>query len=253
MEPNDDARILERRPPGQDLAFIPDAVLRAAGWLRRVYGGFVRADEIRASTASTFAGEPAPKLPLAFVVREDALHQRYDRAPILSIEKSRVVLPDGELSRDHVRVARARARPAGIPDGARWVHVSLIEQVLVAYDGDMPAFATLVSTGLEKHPTPTGLYRVYHKEIHASMHGDPPEPYYVDEVPFVQYFRKGISLHGTFWHDRFGTRASHGCVNLSMSDAQWLFDWAPPQLPIGWHAIQPQAAELPSLWVLITH
>ena len=250
--PDDGSRILERRPAGQDLAFIPDPVLRAAGWLRRVYGGFVRADEIRPSTASAFAGQVDPSLPLGFVVEEGSGHHRGDRAAVLSIEKGRVVLPDGELLRDHVRVARAHPRPAGIPNGARWVHVSLREQTLVAYDADTPAYATLVSTGRDPHATPIGLYRVWYKEIHGPMHADPPEPYFVDEVPFVQYFRDGMALHGTFWHDRFGRRASHGCVNLSMTDARWLFDWAPPRLPAGWHAIEPAPAHLPTLWVLIT-
>ncbi len=45
------------------------------------------------------------------------------------------------------------------------------------------------------------------------------------------YFDNGISLHGTYWHDLFGYRQSHGCVNLTISDARYLFDWtgkAPP-------------------------
>jgi hypothetical protein len=61
-----------------------------------------------------------------------------------------------------------------------------------------------------------------------------------------------MALHGTFWHDRFGRRASHGCVNLSMADARWLFDWAPPRLPSGWSAIWPLETHFPSLWVLVT-
>ncbi len=161
-------------------------------------------------------------------------------------------LADGDIARSHVRIARNHARPPAVPDGARWVHVSLAEQVLVAYEGDVPVFATLVATGRADHPTKQGLFRVWDKEIHAPMHGDPPEPYYVDEVPFVQYFDKGMALHGTFWHDRFGRRTSHGCINLSMADSRWLFDWAPPRLPSGWHSIDPEAARLPSLWVLIT-
>jgi hypothetical protein len=220
--PDDGAALRERRRAGQDLAFLPDPALRAAGWLRRIRGGFVRVDEIRLRAASPFAGEHAPTLPLTF---------------------ARASGPR--------RIARAHARPARIPDGARWVHVSLAEQTLVAYEGDTPVLATLVSTGLPQHATATGLYRVHHKEIHAAMHGDPPEPYFVDEVPFVQYFRQGMALHGTFWHDRFGRRASHGCVNLSMADARWLFEWAPPRLPPGWHAVDPDDAS-PSLWVLIT-
>jgi lipoprotein-anchoring transpeptidase ErfK/SrfK len=40
------------------------------------------------------------------------------------------------------------------------------------------------------------------------------------------YFDGGISLHGTYWHDLFGYRQSHGCVNLSISDARWIFEWS---------------------------
>jgi len=39
------------------------------------------------------------------------------------------------------------------------------------------------------------------------------------------YFDNDISLHGTYWHDGFGYRHSHGCVNLSISDAHYLFNW----------------------------
>jgi lipoprotein-anchoring transpeptidase ErfK/SrfK len=41
------------------------------------------------------------------------------------------------------------------------------------------------------------------------------------------YFYRGYGLHGTYWHNNFGTPMSHGCVNLSTPDARWLFSWAP--------------------------
>ena len=50
--------------------------------------------------------------------------------------------------------------------------------------------------------------------------------YYLRDVPYVMYFYKDYGLHGTYWHDNFGTPMSHGCVNLSSADAQWLFNWA---------------------------
>ena len=45
--------------------------------------------------------------------------------------------------------------------------------------------------------------------------------------------------------------ASHGCINLALADARWLFDWAPPLLPDNWHTIDPRAAGLSSLWVFV--
>jgi lipoprotein-anchoring transpeptidase ErfK/SrfK len=148
-------------------------------------------------------------------------------------------------------IAYARLRPRAIASTAKWVHVDLARQLLTAYEGDRLVYATLVSTGRPPHTTPTGRFRVWYKAIHSPMHGEPDDPYYVDEVPYVMFIRKGIALHGTFWHDRFGHRMSHGCVNLSIADAAWLFAWAPPTLPDGWHAIEPEPAGRPTLEVLI--
>ena len=51
----------------------------------------------------------------------------------------------------------------------------------------------------------------------------------VPNVPNVMYINGGVALHGTYWHNRFGTgaRLSHGCVNLPLRAAGWLYDWAP--------------------------
>jgi len=40
-----------------------------------------------------------------------------------------------------------------------------------------------------------------------------------------------------YWHDRFGDRRSHGCVNLSPIDARWFYEWTEPNVPDGWWAI----------------
>jgi lipoprotein-anchoring transpeptidase ErfK/SrfK len=125
--------------------------------------------------------------------------------------------------------------------------VDLTEQVLTAYEGDEWVFATLVSTGVPETPTTPGIHRVWYKTWHERMHGD---GYDVEEVPFIQYFHRGEALHGAFWHDQFGTPRTHGCVNLSPADARWLFQWAKPAMPIGWHSLLVNAATEP-LWVVI--
>ena len=55
-----------------------------------------------------------------------------------------------------------------------------------------------------------------------------PNAYALQSVPWVQYFDESISLHGTYWHDTFGYRRSRGCVNLSISDARWVYDFFTP-------------------------
>ena len=52
-------------------------------------------------------------------------------------------------------------------------------------------------------------------------------------VPYVMYFYGAYSLHGAYWHNDFGRPRSHGCVNLPVADAKWLFYWTEPPLPAG--------------------
>ncbi|MCK6580096.1 MAG: L,D-transpeptidase [Anaerolineae bacterium] len=118
-------------------------------------------------------------------------------------------------------------RPEGIAPDAKWVSVDLYEQTLVAYEGDMPVYATVVSTGLPPNETNEGLFNIWASLPLDRMSGatGAPDAYAVESVPWVMYFDGGISLHGTYWHDLFGYRQSHGCVNLTISDARWLYGW----------------------------
>lgn len=119
------------------------------------------------------------------------------------------------------------AKPQAV-DTHKWVSVDLYEQVAIAYEGDRPVFATLVSSGLEDWPTNEGVFHVYVRFTRTLMSGsyNLPDFYYLQEVPWTMYFDDQIALHGAYWHDGFGYRRSHGCVNLALTDAHWLFHWA---------------------------
>jgi hypothetical protein len=257
-QPRLDGPILARNQKNREMAFLPNVELRARGWLERVEGGFVPARRVQMLTPSRFHGEPQPHLPLAFVVRNMRAAakiglQRYDRVPVREIDKASVATDSGRLTRKAVRIITRHSRPPIIPAGSKWVLVDLGQQTLTAYEGDVPVYATLISSGKDHDESEThpGLYHVEHKMDCSDMHGEPDDPYGVDRVPYVLYFHKNEALHGTYWHDRFGFPASHGCVNLSPADARWLFEWAPPRLPDNWSTIDPKAAGLGSLWVFI--
>ena len=137
-----------------------------------------------------------------------------------------------------VRVATVAAPPAGVADGERWFDVDLDEQVLVAYEGATPVYATLVSTGKRKHRTPTGITRIKAKLERATMNNDDGEVYSVADVPWTMYYAdKGYALHTAYWHDGFGGPRSHGCVNLAPHDARVLYHWSSPDVPPGWVAV----------------
>ena len=107
--------------------------------------------------------------------------------------------------------------------GARWIDVNLSTQSVYAYEGDTVVNSFVVSTGTWMTPTVTGKYKIWIKFKSTSMSGP---GYFLPNVPYVMYFYKGYGLHGTYWHNNFGTPMSHGCVNLRTSDAEWLYNWA---------------------------
>ena len=132
--------------------------------------------------------------------------------------------------------------------GERWIDVELASQTLVAYQGARPVFATLVSTGKGKrrghpHETPKGVHRIWVKlltSIMDNLEDEGANRYYrIEDVPYVQYFAKGVGLHAAFWHRSFGKVRSHGCVNLAPLDARRLFGWTQPRIPAGWTAALP--------------
>lgn len=125
----------------------------------------------------------------------------------------------------------AKTQPlATIPDGVTtdiWVSIDLYEQVLVAYNGERPVFTTLIASGLPRWPTYEGLFNIYYRNPREYMSwGKVGDDFYaLEEVPWTMFFDEGRALHGAYWHDGFGYRRSHGCVNMSITDAKWLYDW----------------------------
>jgi hypothetical protein len=116
-------------------------------------------------------------------------------------------------------------------DTEHWISVDLYEQVAIAYEGTKPVWATLVASGLPDWETDEGLFHIYLRYPRTVMSGATGQPdfYYLEEVPWTMYFNEDTALHGTYWHDGFGYRHSHGCVNLSITDAYWLYNWASPE------------------------
>lgn len=108
-------------------------------------------------------------------------------------------------------------------NGERWIDVNLSQQMVYAYEGDVLVNSFLASTGTWQTPTVTGSYKIYVKYVSTRMTGP---GYNLPNVPYTMYFYKGYGIHGTYWHNNFGVPMSHGCVNLSIPDAEWIYYWA---------------------------
>lgn len=143
-------------------------------------------------------------------------------------------------------VARATKPPADLAPNEKWIDVNLKTQTLVAYEGDKPVFATIVSTGrhddfdkTKDHRTVQGTFTIREKHIASTMEDNTASdgPYSIQDVPWIMYFHGSYALHGAFWHSMFGHERSHGCVNMTPHDAKEMFGWVGPNLPKGWHGV----------------
>ncbi len=227
---------------------------------RTVRGFYVRDRDVEATPAATMEGELLlgdDALPLAFVHAAEGVElvdpetgaplgvaERFARFTVKAErehEGRRLVLAtDGfAAAAEHVRVVRRQPRPDEVGADEQWIHVDLAQQTLVAYQGDEPVLATLVSSGKAGFEPPLGLFRVHKKYTTVTMSGPDPDAgsYAVEEVPWTMYYWGSFALHGAYWHDEFGHERSHGCTNLPPADAHWLYHWGAPALPEGWHAM----------------
>jgi hypothetical protein len=157
---------------------------------------------------------------------------RYTRMNIYGIEyvdgwEWYLVGPNQWVQQIRVSKVQPRQRPEGVGEDDRWIAVDLYEQTAVAYEGDRMVFATLISSGLPQWSTTEGLFQVFERHEATRMSGASGQRdfYFIEEVPYVMYFHEEMGLHGTYWHDRFGYRQSHGCINLSIMDAWWLYQF----------------------------
>lgn len=127
--------------------------------------------------------------------------------------------------------------------GRKRIEVSLDEQVLTAYQGERIILRSPVSTGVDPNDTEVGEFRVRIKYVKKDMAGVTDGrgavtavgedakggvQYFVEDVPHVMFINyQAEALHGAYWHDSFGQPMSHGCINLPLDVAAYLYDWAP--------------------------
>jgi lipoprotein-anchoring transpeptidase ErfK/SrfK len=109
----------------------------------------------------------------------------------------------------------------------RFIYANIAEQTLSVYNNCKLVFATLVSSGANSW-TFEGRFTILYKEPYSTINS--PEwstsEYYIQGVPYFMSYDSDFGFHGAYWHDNFGSAASHGCINLSPADAQWLYNWA---------------------------
>jgi hypothetical protein len=133
------------------------------------------------------------------------------------------------------------ALPADAPAWGKWIDISLIQQLLTAYDGITPLRTVEVTTGMAGWETPPGFYSILHRVANETMTSGAigaENHYRLDDVLFTQYFTdRGHALHFAWWRTKetIGRPGSHGCINLLLDDSRFLWDWAELGTPVYIH------------------
>jgi hypothetical protein len=147
-----------------------------------------------------------------------------------------------ERAKEYFYVEAAHLRPVmpeeispispGVSD--KLIKVDLEKQRVYAFEGNRPVFTARTSTGYFDGTTPIGEYRVERKQPSSHMTPLEGNRYDLPGVPWVCYISwTGVSLHGTYWHNNYGTPESSGCINLTPEDSLWFYRWTDPYVPPG--------------------
>jgi hypothetical protein len=232
---------------------VNTAVTNAAGeqWYMINYGEYVQASDLTFATISEFTGTEVraqPERPFGWML----VDYWFSSAPGAEPASGALKLPrytlfevyDAQEADDgwiwynigngrwmrqtYVSLIDPKPRPEGIGPTDYWVEIDLYEQSLAAYEGDRMVFAGLISSGLNQWPTNEGLFQVWDRHAAVKMSGAEGkiDYYFIEDVPHTLFFDNDIALHGAYWHDRFGYKHSHGCVNLPPLAAEWIYKWS---------------------------
>jgi hypothetical protein len=123
-----------------------------------------------------------------------------------------------------------------VPEDEKHIEIYLDRQLLLAYEWDVLVYAARVATGRKNYESPIGWFRTFHKRPTYHMFGGADEFSIFDlpGVPWDSYITdSGVALHGTYWHNDFGIPHSHGCINMALQDAKWIYRWTLPTVPSG--------------------
>jgi hypothetical protein len=161
-------------------------------------------------------------------VRDYSRYQLVHEVPAVTQKDGFVAVGPDEWLPEEKLAMLSTGLPADAGENTcRFIYANLEEQTLAVYDGCQLVFASLISSGANSW-TFEGRFAVLYKEEYTTITNPAwsTSRYYMQGIPFFMTYADDFGFHAAYWHDKFGSAASHGCINLSPADAHWLFDWA---------------------------
>jgi hypothetical protein len=123
------------------------------------------------------------------------------------------------------------------------IAANLDTQTLSCFEGSTEVYFCRIASGQkydasgqisDKLATPVGNLLTHWKIISLNMTaGTFQSGYSTPAVPWSTMISgDGIAIHGAFWHNGFGEKRSHGCINVTPEDAKWIFRWTTPYVSL---------------------
>jgi len=128
-----------------------------------------------------------------------------------------------------------------IDPALKTIVVNVFYQTLSCYEGSTEVYYCKVSTGIGDFSTPLGMQYVWRKmpSIHMSANTASDSGYDTPAVGWPTFINgDGVAIHAVFWHNDFGIRKSHGCINALPEDAMWIFRWTSPNISLDQDEVQ---------------
>jgi hypothetical protein len=252
-EPRSDAPITEEPTEGQLFYTIEETIIDGAGmtWYKVSDTEWARGDTMHPYTETNLTGleiNATPQRPFGWVMQQfrpstapdtEALEsapliERYTFVELYDVAEGQDgwlwidIGNDQWVRQTNLALVEVTERPEEVGEDEYWVAVDLFEEVFAAYEGDRMVYAGLTATGLEGFETNEGLFTVYARHREWPMWGGDvgKDFYFLQDVPHTMFFDDEIALHGAYWHDSFGAPRSHGCVNMTPRDAEWVWTWS---------------------------
>ncbi|OQY35884.1 MAG: hypothetical protein B6243_04215 [Anaerolineaceae bacterium 4572_5.2] len=256
---NNNSKFIARRiAPGFNYVSYTDVAVAGSKRFFHTEKGWISSDHVSPSTTSQFQGlefPQTPATPFGWVLNyfsatekvavkhtpgyeeDDYTGRSVEHLDLIQIYETKEIndwywykIAPGEwiFQTAIAKVTPNTTPPAGV-NSDRWIEINLYEQTISVYENRELIFATLVATGTAPTWTYPGLFQIYEKLPVTDMRGGTKAEgnvYYLENVPWTMYFDDRRALHGAYWRPMLGFPQSHGCVNLSVGDAHWLYNWA---------------------------
>ncbi len=163
------------------------------------------------------------------------VHAKYDVIQIYQVAEAdgyewyRINQDEWVSSHKSRRVVVDTTPPEGIT-GDRWINIDLGNFTLSVYEGGKLVFASLIASGLHPFYTQPGIFQIYKMYETVTMQdayeADRSDFYHLQAVPWAMFYDRNTAIHGVYWPVVLGFNQSHGCVNMSPGDANWVYHWA---------------------------